>query len=128
MRDLYSDTKTALALSPAEQAVPTTGAAIDLVGSRRVVVVLVTGEILGMGNFGAKLQESDTLISGDFADVPSGLVDSDAPATLEADSTYRLGYRGHKRYIRLSLTKASGTNITAGAVAVMSDLKNRPAG
>ena len=28
-----------------------------------------------------------------------------APATLAADSVYRLGYIGHKRYVRLSLTK-----------------------
>lgn len=127
MRDLYNNIKTAQALAPAVQASAIAGGAIDLKGAGRVAIVVNTGAIVGSGDFGVKLQESDTTTSGDFADVAAGFVDSDAPATLSASSAYRLGYRGHKRYVRVALTKAGGTSIAAGGVAVLSDLAGRPA-
>lgn len=126
MRDLYHNIAAVPALAPAVQGSATTGAAIDLKGAGRVAIVVNTGAIVSSGDFGVKLQESDTTTSGDFTDVAAGFVDSDAPATLAAASSYRLGYRGHKRYIRVSLTKAGGTSIAAGAVAVLSDLAERP--
>lgn len=126
MRDLYSNIKAVAAIAPAVQAASIDGAAIDLKGAGRAAFVLNTGAIVSAGDFSAKLQESDTTTGGDFADVDSDFVDSDAPATLEAASTYRLGYRGHKRYARIVLTKAGGTSIAAGAVAVLSDLRERP--
>lgn len=126
MRDLYHNLAAELALAPAVQADAIAGPAIHLVGSERVAVVVSTGAFAGSGNFGAKLQESDIADSGGFADVPVDLVDSDAPATLAASSTYKLGYRGYKPYVRLALTKASGTSIAAGAVAVLA-VNRRPA-
>lgn len=126
MRDLYSNIKTVPAIAPAVQSANANGVAVDLKGANRVAFVLNTGAISGSGDFSAKVQESDTTTSGDFADVDAALVDSNAPDTLEAASCYRLGYRGHKRYVRLVLTKASGTSIAAGAAAVLSDLRERP--
>lgn len=126
MRDLYSNIKTVAAIAPAVQSASVSGAAIDLKGANRAAVVLNTGAIVSSGDFSAKIQESDTTTSGDFVDVDSALVDSNAPSTLEAASCYRFGYRGHKRYIRLVLTKAGGTSIAAGAVGVLSDLAERP--
>ncbi|MDU9005751.1 hypothetical protein [Sedimentitalea todarodis] len=126
MRDLYSNIKTEPAIAPAVQTANVNGTAVDLKGANRVAFVLNTGAVAGSGVFSAKIQESDTTTSGDFADVATSHVDSDAPTTLEAASCYRLGYRGHKRYVRLVLTRASGTSIAAGAAAVLSDLANRP--
>lgn len=126
MRDLYSNIAAVPALAPAVQAAAINGAAVDLKGADRAAIVVNTGAIVGAGDFGAVLQESDTTTSGDFADVAADLVDSDAPATLAASSSYRLGYRGHKRYIRVAVTKAGGTSIAAGAVAILSGLADRP--
>lgn len=126
MRDLYSNISVVPALASAVQSSNSNGAAIDLNGNRSVCFVLNTGAIVSSGDFGAKLQESDTTTSGDFADVDAEFMDSNAPDTLEASSAYRLGYRGHKRYVRLVLTKAGGTSIAAGAVAVFEPL-DRPA-
>lgn len=126
MRDLYHNIKTVAALAPAVQSASIDGAAIDLKGANRVVFVLNTGAVVSSGDFSAKLQESDTTTPGDFTDVAATQVDSDAPATLAADSSYRLGYRGNKRYARIVLTKAGGTSIAAGAAAVLSDLRTRP--
>jgi hypothetical protein len=73
-----------------------------------------------------KLQESDTSTSGDFADVDAEDVFTNAPATLAASSAYKLGYRGSKRYIRVALTKAGGTSIAVGAVAVKGNPAKAP--
>ncbi|WP_323009828.1 hypothetical protein [Paracoccus sp. (in: a-proteobacteria)] len=122
MRDLYSNIAATLALAPAVQAAAATGATIDLQAVRSVAFVVNTGAIVGSGDFGVTIQESDTTTSGDFADAAAAVIDADAPATLEASTSYRLGYRGFKRYVRLSLTKAGGTSIAAGAVAVTEPL------
>ena len=126
MRDLYSNIDAAVALAPAVLTASANGPAIDLKGANRAAIVVSTGAIVGAGDFSLKLQESATTVSGDFADVPPGHVESDAPATLAAASAYRLGYRGWKRYIRLVATRAGGTSIALGAVAVRSDLAQRP--
>lgn len=122
MRDLYSNLAATPALAPAVQAAAATGATIDLQAVRSVAFVVSTGAIVGSGDFGVTIQESDTTTSGDFADAAAAVIDTDAPATLEASTSYRLGYRGFKRYVRLSLTKAGGTSIAAGAVAVTEPL------
>lgn len=126
MRDLYSNIGAVLALSPAVKTAAGVGPTIDTLGFGRVAFVVNTGAIAGSGDFGIKVQESDTTTSGDFTNAPADQVDSNAPATLAADSAYKLGYRGFKRYVRLSLTMAGGTSIAAGAVAVLSDAQQRP--
>lgn len=127
MRDLFHTIDAALALAPAVLTATANGPAIDLQGANRAAVVVSTGAIVSAGAFSLKLQESDTTTAGDFADVAAELVDSDAPAALAADSAYRLGYRGHKRFLCLVATRASGTSIALGAVAVKGDLARRPA-
>ena len=113
MRDLYSNIAAIPALVPAVQSAAGQGAAIDTLGAGRLAFVVTTGA--ADGNFGVKLQESDNGSTG-WTDVAADQVDSTA---LAADSAYRLGYRGWKRYVRLALTKGGGTSIAAGAVAVI---------
>lgn len=127
MRDLFSNTRVVPALAPAVQAAAATGPAIDLKDVNRAEIIVTTGVNVGAGDFGVKLQESDTTTSDDFTDVAALQVNSNAPATLAAASAYHLGYRGYKRYIRLALTKAGGTSIALGAAGVLSDLGQRPA-
>ena len=126
MRDLASNIGAIAALAPAVQSAAINGAAIDTLGFGSVAFILNTGAIVSDGDFGAKVQESDTDVSGDFTDADAGVVDSTADATLEAASTYKLGYRGHKRFVRLALTKAGGTSIAAGAVAILGHAATRP--
>jgi hypothetical protein len=119
MKDLYSNVKVALALAPAVQGSATTGPGIYLRDFGGAVIAVNTGAIVGAGDFGAKLQHSDTDETGDYVDVPAGLFTSNAPATLAAASTYKLGYTGSKPWLRLALTKAGGTSIAAGASAYL---------
>lgn len=126
MRDLYSNIGAVLALTPAVKTAAGEGPAIDTKGFGSVAFLVNTGAIAGAGDFGVKLQESDTTTSGDFADAAADVVDTNAPATLAATSSYKLGYRGFKRYVRLALTMAGGTSIAAGAVAVLGQAQSRP--
>jgi len=126
MRDLVNNIGTVLAISPAVLAATVTGAALDLRGFNSAVLVVNTGAIVGAGAFTVKLQESDTDVAGDFADVAAADLHGAYPASLAADSVVKVGYRGFKRYLRAVITKNSGTSIAAGAVLVKGDAVARP--
>ena len=125
MRDLASNIKVVTALSPAVQAATVNGVAVDTKGFGSCAFVLNTGAIGGSGDFGAKLQESDASGSG-YTDVVPGDLTGSFEATAAADATDKVSYIGHKRYVRLVLTKASGTSIAAGAVAILGHAAERP--
>lgn len=121
MKDIYHDFAAVPAVASGSKADAANGTAIDLKGFDSALVVVNTGAISGDGDFSFKLQESDTTTSGDFTDVDAADLLGEAPATMEANSAYRLGYIGskRKRYIRVALTKAGGTSIQLGAVAIL---------
>lgn len=121
MRDYYSNLAAALALSPAVQAATVNGAAVDLINASGAVFMLSTGAIVGAGDFAAKVEESEDGVT--FTDAAAQYVQSDAPATLAESASYRLGYLGHKRYARLTLTKTGGTSIAAGASVALRPLQ-----
>lgn len=120
MRDLYSNILALPALAPAVQAAAATGASIDTSAAGALAFVVSTGAIAGDGAFGVTIQESAD--GTNWAAAPAASIQTNAPSVLEEDDTYRLGYIGHKRFARLSLTKASGTSIAAGAVAILDPL------
>tara|TARA_R100000365_G_C2748298_1_gene79448 strand:+ start:8958 stop:9344 length:387 start_codon:yes stop_codon:yes gene_type:complete len=126
MRDLFSNIGTAQAIVPAVKSAAADGTVIDTLGFNSVAFVVNTGAVAGDGDYGLTVQESDTPTGGDFTDADASVVDTNAPATLEASSTYKVGYRGFKRYVRLQLTKAGGTSIAAGAVAVLGNPADAP--
>lgn len=126
MRDLFSNIGAKLALAPAVQSAAVQGPAIDTLGFDSIAFVVNTGAIVSAGDFGLKVQESDTTTGGDFTDADADVVETNAPATLAASSTYKLGYTGFKRYVRLAVTKAGGTSIAAGASAVLGNAASRP--
>ncbi|MAW86507.1 MAG: hypothetical protein CMJ42_08270 [Phyllobacteriaceae bacterium] len=118
MRDLANNIGAVQAITPAVLSATVTGSALDLQGYESAAVIINTGAIVSAGDFTAKLQESDTTTSGDFADVAAADLVGTLPAALEADSAYRQGYTGNKRYLRVVITKNGGTSIAAGAVLV----------
>lgn len=90
MRDLYHNLGAVQALAPAVQAAALNGPAIGLANFNSAMIVLNTGAIVGAGDFGAKLQESDEAGTG-FTDVAALDQLGAFPATLAANSTYRVG-------------------------------------
>lgn len=118
MKDGISGIGLAAALAPADYAATTKGSAIDLQGFNSATLVVNSGAITGAGLYDVKMQESDTTTDGDFTDVAAGDLLGVLPAALAATSVYKQGYKGAKRYIRVVITKQSGTSIVAGAVVV----------
>ncbi|WHZ35751.1 hypothetical protein [Sagittula sp. MA-2] len=118
MKDIYSDLGVVQDMIPAVQSATATGSAIDLQGYNSALVVVTTGAIVSAGDFTTKLQESDTTTGGDFTDVAAADLIGSFPASLEASSIVKVGYRGNKRYIRTVTTKNGGTSIAAGIVVV----------
>lgn len=120
MKDTFHDNKAVQAIAPAVLAANTNGVSIDLKGFDSALFVINTGAIDTAGDFTVKLQESDTGTSG-WTDVAAADLLGSVPATLEANSAYRIGYIGskRKRYVRAVATKAGGTSIAAGVVAIL---------
>lgn len=121
MKDTYHDNKAVQALAPAVVAAPVLGNAIDLNGFDSALFVVNTGAVAGSGDFGLKLQESDTTTEGDFSDVAPADQLGSLPTTLAANTAYRIGYIGskRKRYARVAVTKAGGTSIALSASAIL---------
>ena len=121
MKDTYHDNKAVQTLAPAVIAAAVAGSAVDLASFDSALFAINTGAVVGSGDFGVKLQESDTTTDADFTDVAPADQLGTIPATLAANSAYRLGYIGskRKRYVRAVVTKAGGTSIALGVVAVL---------
>lgn len=118
MRDIAPNIGIEQVVAPQVLAATDTSAAIDLLGFESACLVVNTGSIVESGDFTAKLQESDTTTSGDFADVGAQHLVGTFPSSLEADATVKVGYIGNKRYLRAVLTQNSGTSIAVGAVLI----------
>ena len=123
MSDLKNNITAVLALSPAVHAATKADATIiDLQGAGSATVVINTGAIVGAGDYTISLRHGDASdLTGDAAASGDDLLGT-FPATLAADSAYSVGYRGGKRYVRVVITKNSGTSIAAGAVIVKGHL------
>ncbi len=126
MRDLVNNIAAVQVLGAVVVSATLTGSALDLLGFNSAAIVINTGAIAGSGDYTAKLQESDTTTGGAFADVAAGDLEGTFPASLEADSVVKVGYKGFKRYLRLVITKNSGTSIAAGAVLIKGHASSAP--
>lgn len=126
MRDHVHNIATVTAVEPAVLTATTTSAALDLLGFDSATVIVNSGAIVSAGDFTAKLQESDTTTSGDFTDVAAAHLLGSLPASLAASSVAKIGYRGFKRYLRVVITKNSGTSIAAGAVLIKGNAADKP--
>jgi len=123
MSDLKNNITAVLALSPAvHSATKADASIIDLQGAGSATVIVNTGAIAGAGDYTISLRHGDASdLSGDAAASGDDLLGA-FPATLAADTSYAVGYRGGKRYVRVVITKNSGTSIAAGAVIVKGHL------
>ncbi len=114
----YHNLKAVQALPSGSKSDAADGTEIDRKGSQSILFVVNTGSITSAGDFGVKVQESDTTGTG-YTDAAADDVISGVPATLGANGAYQVEYIGKKRFVRLALTKAGGTSIQAGAVALL---------
>ena len=123
MSDLKNNITPVVALIPVVHTATKSDAPIvDLSGAGSATIVINTGAIASAGDYTISLRHGDASdLSGDAAASGDELLGS-FPASLAADSVYWVGYRGGKRYVRVGITKNSGTSIAAGAVVVKGHL------
>jgi hypothetical protein len=124
MRDLVSNIGIVQSIAPQVLTATATSPGIDLLGCNRNAIVINTGAIVAAGVFAPKLQESDD--NATFTDVAATDLLGAFPAALAANSAYKVGYKGFKRYVRPVLTLVSGTSIAASALIIKGDVAQRP--
>lgn len=128
MKDLKNKIDVKLALIPVVHiATKADSAIIDLQGSNSATLIINTGAIAGAGDYTVSLRHGDAGdLTGDAVAASTDLLGS-LPASLADSTFYTVGYIGGKRYLRVVITKNSGTSIVAGAVIIKGNLNNSPA-
>ena len=130
MKDLHSNIKTAIAITPAayKEATDPTPVVVDRAGYESVVLVAVTGTVTDAQTL--VVEHSDDNSTGfeaiTQADVNGTLADFLAVAAAEDDTTRKLGYIGGKRYLRVTCDAAGATGAIFGVVALLGHPVNGP--
>lgn len=121
--DMHSDVFAKVAKNTAAIASSTTtaGVIIDTNGYEGLEFIIQSGAWTD-GTYTPLIEESDASnLSGSNAVDDENLVGTEAAAAIGAANTVkRLGYVGHKRYVRLSIVSAGVTSgATIGATAIL---------
>jgi hypothetical protein len=116
-KGLFHNLKAIPAFASGSKSAAADGIAINRRGSQGLLFVVNTGSVTGDGDFGIKMQESAT--GSGYTDVDADDVIGAVPSTLVADSAFQLEYIGKQPFARLALTKAGGTSIQMGAIAII---------
>jgi hypothetical protein len=131
--DLKNDLAPAQSLkatNQADPAVPVNGTGVDLAGYDAAVVLIDAGAISGAGaSLTFEVQHSDDNVT--FTAVADADLDGTEPAITAAndDQIHEVGYKGIKRYLRVSITAKAGTTPTmaCSASVVRGKPRRRPA-
>ena len=140
MQDLIHNVKSVSALLPASLTSFGAGLAVDTQGYRALMfsINVGTGTLAGGTSVAVKVQESDTTVDGDFADVAStDYIESYKDATpgwdrlLDAatddEECFSIGVRCNtKRYKRLFFTETGAVTIILSAVAHLGNPAHGP--
>lgn len=130
MRDLHSNIDVKPVISPqiGTDNTAMVGAIIDIQGHESLEYIIATGTLADAdATFTVLLEEGDAANLSDAAAVADAdLLGTEALASFTFaadDKVFKLGYKGNKRYTRLTITPAANTgNAPISAVAVMEAL------
>lgn len=126
MQDLFNHINPKRALSPVSVADNTAQVcqAVDRQGFESVTYLVATGTLGDAGaEFTALLEESDASGSGYSAVADADLLGTEALASFiqsDDDKVFKIGYKGNKRYTRLTITPTN--NATAALLCVIAVL------
>lgn len=124
-RDIASGLDVAKSTAAISISATTTGTGVDLRGASGAAVIISAGVITGAFVCVPSLEESDD--NSSYTAVAAADLEGVFPTLLVAGSTYLVGYKGTKRYIRSVLTKSSGTSMLVSSVILRGKLDNEPA-
>ena len=130
MFDLHNNVAPKLVISPSTGVAdntPQVGAIVDRQGYESLEYIIATGTLGTAGaTFTVLLEEGDNSSLSDAAAVADvDLIGTEALASFagtDDDKVFKLGYKGGKRYTRLTITPAS--NALAAPMAVVAVLGN----
>lgn len=136
MRDLYNNVAVRPVIAPAANsnldATPLVGTVIDGLGFQSLLYAIVTGTLSDVdATYSVLVEESDESGSNFTAVADADLHGTEAAAgfTYANDGVARkIGYRGHKRYTRLTVTPtgANSGNSPIAAVAILGHAASAP--
>lgn len=125
-RDLNASIEQAESIRPQVAAGAVNGQEVDLRNADSAAILVSVGAITGAaGNSTVILEESDTSGSGYTAVNASDILGTQP--TLAADTAYKFGYIGGKRYIRAVFALGGETNVAVCAVVAKGHLAKEPA-
>lgn len=129
MRDLFNNIHVARVISPVSEAANTAlvGQIIDRKGYESLTYLIATGSLADAdATFTVLLEESDASdMTGAAAVADADLLGTEALASFQFDDddeVRKLGYRGAKRYTRLTITPAN--NAFAALISAVAVLGN----
>jgi len=102
---------------------------VDLQGYNSALFVISVGCIQGTSH-AFKLQESDTRVNADFSDVATADLLGTRITTVTKggmDSSYKIGYIGNKRYVRVDIDESSITQAPLSILALLGAARHAPA-
>lgn len=133
MKDLMSVINPKRAISPVSVAdnTPQVGQVIDRIGYQGLTFIIATGALLDAdATFSTLVEESDQSGSGFTAVADADLIGTEAQAGFNFaadDRLFKLGYKGAKRYVRLTLTPAgNASGASLAAIALLSGPASAP--
>lgn len=134
MRDLHNNINIKRVISPVSVADTTAqvGQIIDRQGFNALEYVIATGSLADAdATFTALLEEGDAANLSDAAAVADAdLLGTEALASFifsDDDKVFKLGYKGNKRYTRLTITPAANASAALlSAVAILGDPEISP--
>lgn len=118
--DLHSQVSVENGIAPQALAATTDGAVIDTLGFESLEWLLHIGTAFVGGGFTVSFEESDVVtFGGEETAVPAANVLGDTPVVSigDANTVFRVGIIGKKRFQRITLTE-TGT-ISAGVIGVV---------
>lgn len=125
MRELHTSLETVAALTPRTIATDTTtaGSIVDRQGFEAVEFVIAAGTLTD-GAYAVLIEEGDAANLSDAAAVADAdLIGTEADiayALTEDNEVHKIGYKGSKRYVRLSIVSTStSSGGVLGAVALL---------
>lgn len=125
MRDAYNNIRPKVSLTPAARTATGNGTAVDRndnsLGYQDAMITVVTG-VMTDGTHTIDIKESDD--NSTFTSVAASDLQGSKPALTSASgsSTFDVGYKGSKRYVRVDVTVATAT--TGGVYGAVVTLAN----
>lgn len=127
MRDLANNIGIVNALAPITASSNEETEVIDVEGFESLTFSIHAGADVGSADFTAEVQHSDTGDAVDFEAVPDAeLIAPGIYPSVLANTAQRVGYIGHKRYVRMVFTLNGGTSLQLAVSAIQGHAHDRP--